>query len=230
MLKVLGDVDGRRAFRDAQRNILVRNNTPLSCADCICINLELIHAKCDSGNPNCLALSFNFPISTIKMSSCSFQKTPKSEESLGKSSFSSSASTLAAPPSQDPALRGSCNCGNVTYTSTVLPTSFTNCHCITCRKLSGAPYITFGSYLRSAITFSGTVKLNKSEVAIRSHCAECGSPVSMQYMCEPDEIHLTAGTIDLESVRGTLPKVKQVCFSFLLYGGYGLDLGLASQT
>lgn len=31
-------------------------------------------------------------------------------------------------------------------------------------------------------------------------------------MCEPDKIHLTAGTIDEESVRGTLPKVKQCIF------------------
>lgn len=61
------------------------------------------------------------------------------------------------------------------------------------------------------------MKLNESDVAIRSHCAECGSPVSTQYMCEPDKIHLTAGTIDEESVRGTLPKVKQVWFLSTTY-------------
>lgn len=85
----------------------------------------------------------------------------------------------------EPALTGGCQCGNVTYSSSSPPSSFTNCHCQTCRKLSGAPFLTFGAFPSSAITWtSGEESLRKttfSEIAERTHCAGCGSPISMQY-------------------------------------------------
>ena len=51
-----------------------------------------------------------------------------------------------------------------------------------------------------------------SDLAERTHCAECGSPISMQYKCQPDMIHITAGTINEESVKGPLPKVEYHIF------------------
>jgi hypothetical protein len=51
-----------------------------------------------------------------------------------------------------------------------------------------------------------------SDIAVRTHCAECGSPISMRYNCEPGSIHITARTIDEQSVKGTLPRVKQDIF------------------
>jgi hypothetical protein len=113
-------------------------------------------------------------------------------------------------------LTGGCQCGNVTYSSTTLPCELNNCHCQTCRRLSGAPFITFGSFPAAAITWtSGADSLKKtsySDMAIRSHCAECGSPISMQYKCEPERISITAGSINEESVRGVLPKIKAHIF------------------
>src|SRR6266536_2534349 len=113
--------------------------------------------------------------------------------------------------SQPVVLKGGCQFGRVTYTSTALPSDLSNCHCKTCRKLSGAPFLTFGDFPASAITWiSGEDTLKKtsySEMATRTHCAECGSPISMQYKCQPDQISIAAGTIDEESVKGKLPKV-----------------------
>ncbi|TVY60784.1 hypothetical protein LSUE1_G008303 [Lachnellula suecica] len=116
----------------------------------------------------------------------------------------------------DPILfTGGCYCGGVTYTSTALPSHFTNCHCTTCRKLSGAPYLTFGEFPTTSITFQSSSSLKKksySDIAERMHCSECGSQISMQYHCEPEVISIAAGSIDEGSVKGKLPKVDQNIF------------------
>lgn len=113
-----------------------------------------------------------------------------------------------------PALTGSCQCGKVTYTSSVLPDELTNCHCKTCRKLSGGPFLTFGRFPLSAVTFTSAppTKTKYSEIAERTHCSACGTPISMLYMCQSDVIGITAGSIDEESVRGSLPKISEHIF------------------
>ncbi|KAH6722183.1 Mss4-like protein [Leptodontidium sp. 2 PMI_412] len=115
-----------------------------------------------------------------------------------------------------PALTGSCQCGKVTYSSSVLPTDLTNCHCKTCRKLSGAPYLTFAGFPVSAITYSSDssslTTTRYSEIADRTHCSTCGTPISMQYKCQPENISITAGSIDEESLKAPLPKVSQHIF------------------
>jgi hypothetical protein len=55
-------------------------------------------------------------------------------------------------------------------------------------------------------------KMHYSEVAERAHCPECGSQIWMQYKCEQDQIHLSAGSINEESVKGVLPKAKTHIF------------------
>ncbi|KAL2073356.1 hypothetical protein VTL71DRAFT_10680 [Oculimacula yallundae] len=115
-----------------------------------------------------------------------------------------------------PALTGSCKCGKVTYSSSFFPTGLTNCHCKTCRKVSGAPYLTFAGFPVSAITYGSDVssltRTTYSELGERTHCSSCGTPISMQYKCDPDSISITAGSIDEESLKGPLPKVSQELF------------------
>ncbi|KAH7356841.1 Mss4-like protein [Rhexocercosporidium sp. MPI-PUGE-AT-0058] len=115
-----------------------------------------------------------------------------------------------------PALTGSCQCGKITYSSSVLPSSLTSCHCKTCRKLSGAPYLTFGSFPVSAITYtsgpSSLTQTSYSQLGDRTHCSTCGTPISMQYKCQPEYISITAGSIDEESLKAPLPKVSQHIF------------------
>jgi len=115
-----------------------------------------------------------------------------------------------------PSLTGGCQCGHVRYSSLVLPDQLVNCHCHTCRKLCGAPFLTFAGFPINAITWtSGSDSMKRkqySEIADRTHCAECGSPISMAYKSEPDRIWLTAGSIDEKSVKGVLPKAKMHIF------------------
>jgi len=113
-------------------------------------------------------------------------------------------------------LTGGCFCGQVTYFSTALPDALVNCHCQTCRRLSGAPFLTLGNFPAAAITWtSGADSLRRkqySDLADRTHCAECGSPISMQYKFQQDQISITAGSINEESIQGILPKVTAHIF------------------
>lgn len=53
-----------------------------------------------------------------------------------------------------PSLTGACQCHSVTYTSTVLPIRLTNCHCLTCRKISGTAYLTFANFPTASLTIT----------------------------------------------------------------------------
>lgn len=113
-----------------------------------------------------------------------------------------------------PLVTGSCRCGAIKYSSTHLALELTNCHCVTCRKLSGGPYLTFGAFPVSSLTFDSKPTALKtteySDIATRTHCRECGSPISMQYKRQPERIWLTAGTFD--EIRGDMGKVEQHIF------------------
>jgi hypothetical protein len=53
-----------------------------------------------------------------------------------------------------------------------------------------------------------TLKL--SNIAERTFCTSCGSPITMVYNAE--DTSLTWGSIDLESLKAAVPKVKQHIF------------------
>ncbi|RDL39032.1 Uncharacterized protein BP5553_03372 [Venustampulla echinocandica] len=118
--------------------------------------------------------------------------------------------------SPQPVLTGGCQCGRVTYTSTTLPTHFTNCCCKTCSRLSGGPFFTFADIPVSAINWTSgeeyLMKKSYSEIAERTHCVECGTPISMVYKCEPETIGITAASINMGTIKGTLPHVKSYIF------------------
>ncbi|KAK3080605.1 hypothetical protein LTS18_014856 [Coniosporium uncinatum] len=51
-------------------------------------------------------------------------------------------------------LRGSCLCRRISFTARSLPWFVSYCHCTTCRKLSGNPFLTFGMFRNEHVTFS----------------------------------------------------------------------------
>lgn len=58
---------------------------------------------------------------------------------------------------------GSCFCTRINYTSTTLPTMVTNCHCLTCRRLSGGPFLPFAMVPIANFTFHITNDATESE-------------------------------------------------------------------
>ena len=119
-------------------------------------------------------------------------------------------------PSPTPViLSGSCSCGKVKYTSGTLPIAITICHCLECRKPTSAPFLTFGLYHNSALIWQAPpegIKTTASEMAVRGSCRSCDTLLYMKYHCRPDGTSVTIGTIDDDSIQGTLPKLKEHIF------------------
>nr|OQO19820.1 hypothetical protein B0A51_12755 [Rachicladosporium sp. CCFEE 5018] len=114
---------------------------------------------------------------------------------------------------------GSCACGAITFVCTTTPKSVTNCYCNTCRKASGASHQTYANIPQESVNYHerGTglarpsstgrdngsrIDLNLSDVAMRSYCSYCHTPLSMQYRKQPDRLHICVGSVDADSVAG----------------------------
>jgi hypothetical protein len=77
-------------------------------------------------------------------------------------------------------ITGGCLCGKVRYEISAKPISTANCHCRTCQKMSGSPYIAILLVPASAFTVTGDYKEFITVAASgnrmhRSFCPECGS-------------------------------------------------------
>ncbi len=111
--------------------------------------------------------------------------------------------------------KGGCRCGGLQYTSNARPTAMTFCHCRACQQLSGSAYLPFIGVSKTALTFtkdSTRAFLKLSDIAERSFCLKCGSPLTMTYSFHEDEVSLTMGSVDITSLNCELPKLKKHIF------------------
>lgn len=93
---------------------------------------------------------------------------------------------------------GQCLCGAVKLHTDAAPIRAMHCHCSMCRRHSGAAFLTYVLFPASAVHFTGKppVAYKSSDVARRSHCGNCGSPVSFVYETEPENIYIPVGILD----------------------------------
>jgi hypothetical protein len=80
---------------------------------------------------------------------------------------------------------GSCLCGQLSYVCTKSPVWSVNCHCRSCQKLSGAPYVSAFSVPSNSFKAMGeTIAFRRiseaGHLVTTSHCAACGSRVHAQ--------------------------------------------------
>lgn len=96
------------------------------------------------------------------------------------------------------ALTGGCLCGAVRYRLYGEPYHVTHCHCRSCRKASGAAFVTWFSVRVCELAWLGEpMKVFHSSAAVeRGFCPHCGTTLSYQYLTSPDEIDLTLSTLD----------------------------------
>ena len=88
---------------------------------------------------------------------------------------------------------GGCACGKVSVEARGEPYRVGVCHCLTCRKLHGAPFSFYAVFPPDAVTIAGQVDvLASSEHGRRYFCPACGSQVWSQYS-RPDEIYVYPG-------------------------------------
>ena len=95
---------------------------------------------------------------------------------------------------------GSCLCGGVAYRATGPFSVVARCHCVQCRKASGAEYATNGSVLRENFEIvRGDDLLSEfesSEGNFRVFCGRCGSPLFKRVDADDSKIRIRLGTLD----------------------------------
>lgn len=108
-------------------------------------------------------------------------------------------------------LTGSCMCGGVKYEAEGPLRLMARCHCVQCRKASGAEFATNGSV--AAETFrvlAGKELLGRYESspgAFRVFCGRCGSPLYKEDAKRPNLVRLRLGCLDSELDQSPLAHV-----------------------
>jgi hypothetical protein len=99
---------------------------------------------------------------------------------------------------------GGCECGAVRYVCERAPVAMLNCHCRDCQRSSGAPFASGVIVRVSEAKITGTpktysVRAASGKRAIRSFCAECGSPMFTNGEAAPDFMSIRFATLDDQS-------------------------------
>ena len=84
---------------------------------------------------------------------------------------------------------GGCLCGDVRLVAEGRPDRVGLCHCLDCRKHSGALFAAFAVFPEDAVTIEGETRAFSG----RSFCPRCGSTV---FARSGDEIEVALGTLD----------------------------------
>lgn len=93
---------------------------------------------------------------------------------------------------------GGCFCGNVRYRATGQPVGVTHCHCSTCRRVCGAPFVTWVSFKRTNFSFTyGTpTRFKSSDNVERSFCNRCGTALTFEEATRSQWVDVTVGSLD----------------------------------
>ena len=99
--------------------------------------------------------------------------------------------TMAEEAVSERVRRGQCLCGDIRFTVRGAPLWVVHCHCLSCRRNTGAPVTTFAGFAEHQVQFIGNRSFFASSSGVsRGFCARCGTPVSYQAERFPGEIHL----------------------------------------
>ena len=103
-------------------------------------------------------------------------------------------------------LKGRCFCGFIRYVADGTPSQETNCHCTTCRHVSGAPFVAWFSIPASGFTFicGEPTRFGSSEHGERTFCSRCGTPLTFRSSDFPGLVDVT--TCSLEHPEQVPPK------------------------
>ncbi len=73
-----------------------------------------------------------------------------------------------------------------------------HCHCASCRRASGAAFVTWAGYTNETyeVTRGTPLRFNSSPGVTRGACGRCGSPLTYEADHYPGEVHVTVGTLD----------------------------------
>ncbi len=105
-------------------------------------------------------------------------------------------------------LTGSCLCGGVKYEATGPLVAMARCHCVQCRKASGAEFATNGSVASDGFRIVAGRELlarwESSPGQFRVFCGRCGSPLFKEDKARPDHVRLRLGCLDSDQEQTPL--------------------------
>jgi len=103
-----------------------------------------------------------------------------------------------AQQDRDDVLEGGCLCGAIRYRIAGHPRRATSCHCLHCRRSSGAAFVTWAEFHSSTFAFvSGVPSSYESRPQVtRRFCGRCGTQLTYQHADEPETIDVTACSLD----------------------------------
>ncbi|WP_439646998.1 GFA family protein [Chromobacterium sinusclupearum] len=95
-------------------------------------------------------------------------------------------------------LTGGCLCGAVRYRLRGMPYHVTHCHCRSCRRASGAAFVTWFTVRVHELEWRGEkpVQYHSSAAVSRGFCPHCGSTLTYFHESDPEEIDVTAASLD----------------------------------
>jgi hypothetical protein len=96
------------------------------------------------------------------------------------------------------ALAGACFCGAIRFRVTGPVPEACYCHCESCRRASGAPYVAWCTVDRTGFSVSqGQLRLHASSPRVtRGFCADCGTTLTYTHDARLDEIDVTVVALD----------------------------------
>lgn len=100
------------------------------------------------------------------------------------------------------AATGGCFCGYVRYRVDAAPDSVTHCHCVNCRKASGAPVVTWATFPLAALEIVSGEPMEivsppeSGSSALRSFCPRCGTQLTWRHDAGGPTVDVTAGSLD----------------------------------
>ena len=94
-------------------------------------------------------------------------------------------------------LEGGCLCGGVRFRLQAAPTHLNDCHCIDCRRSSGAPYVTWGSVPRAQFSiYQGTLRKVPHANRIRSFASCCGTHLVFEDAADSETLDVAIASLD----------------------------------
>lgn len=98
----------------------------------------------------------------------------------------------------EPRYAGGCLCGALRYEIAGEAANPCFCHCTSCRRASGAPMVSWGTFAREAlrITRGRLQEYRSSERVWRGFCAHCGTSLTYRHEARAGEIDVTLATLD----------------------------------
>ena len=95
-------------------------------------------------------------------------------------------------------LVGGCHCGKSRYETDGTPFNETICHCVDCRRVSGAASVAWFTVPRASLRWTGAepAAYGSSPNVTRRFCRACGTSITFEDGAYKDEVDVATATLD----------------------------------